>query len=295
MVSESVPAQALSNPFKRLSLKPDGRGVALFVGVPLVLAAITATTSGYSDRFGLGGAFFYVALLSIIPWWIGELTTRLAWFSLSRFQPPLWVLCLIGIALACIFVGPLVPLVTALFVEHWPLPEQGQAAPIRQENGLMANALQIGRAAFFWVTANYIFDRLLDYPRFRYGPKPSQTPLPIRKAEQTTESTPELLKRLTRFNALSDIIIVNAEEHYVRVIGADAQELVAYKFGSAISDLSGQDGFQVHRSHWVRKAAVIGEEAEGNRLFLRIKTGHRIPVSGRYRALVDQVIRSNQT
>lgn len=275
-------SQTLGRDLRLPSFKIDPRGVAFFLLVPLALAAITATTTGYSRTLGLGGAFLYVALLSVIPWWIGEGTTRAAWYCLRRFRPPLWLVCKVGILIACIFVGPYASFVSSVFASHWP----GSGLATESQGAFADAVIQILRATFFWVAANYAFDRLLDYPRFRYvdevTPQSKTTPYP-----ETTSSG--LLGRLTKIGSLSEIRVVKAEEHYVRVTSDKGEELASYKFGAAVKDLEEQDGFQVHRSYWVRRSAVVGTKTVGSRLQLELWDGSSIPVSGPYQALVRQV------
>ncbi|MEM6496599.1 MAG: hypothetical protein AAF709_07725, partial [Pseudomonadota bacterium] len=119
--------------------------------------------------------------------------------------------------------------------------------------------VHIIRAIVLWTAANYFFDRLLDYPRFRNQdqqaiadvPRLEQTGPPIELASEDTRSAEcancGLLQRLKRINSLADITVVKAEEHYVRVYSERDQELIAYRFGKAIKDLNSEDGFQVHR------------------------------------------------
>lgn len=267
----------------------DPRGLAFFVLLPLALAAVTATTTGYSRTLGLGGSLLYVGLLSIIPWWIGEGTTRAAWFSLRRFRPPLWLLCVVGILLACLFVGPYASFVTSAFVSYWPGIDPAQGLSGNIPISVSDTATQVVRAVFFWVTANYVFDRLLDYPRFRYDEKTAVDLARVANAQCSEEGVVELLRRATKFTDVSEVLVVKAEEHYVRLFGNEREELIAYRFGKALKDLQPVEGFQVHRSYWVRGDAVLGWRANEAKLNLEIMNGKTVPVSGPYQALVRQM------
>ena len=148
--------------------------------------------------------------------------------------------------------------------------------------------MPLARAIVLWTAANYVFDRLLNYPRFRY-------PIGMANESQRSADRPEmdgcgLLKRLNRINSLSEILFVKAEEHYVQVHSEHDRELVAYRFGAALDDLKGEDGFQVHRSYWVRRSSVVGKNDNGSRLTIDIKNGTTVPVSRPYHALVRQVL-----
>lgn len=250
------------------------KGLSFFVLVPLVLAALSATTAGYTRTFGFGGAFLYVSVLSIIPWWIGEGTTKAAWFCLRRFRPPLWLLCLIGVLLAAAFVGPFVSLVNSIFEAQIPPRDGTSNYWDGAGNPIGEGLVQLTRAAFFWIAANYIFDRWLNYPRFRYA---------------SSETENGLLQKLTKITCLNEIVVVEAEEHYVRVRSRTDDELVAYKFGQALADLASEDGYQVHRSYWVRRSEVDQVRQDEMRLKLELRDGSMIPVSQAHHALVRQL------
>lgn len=280
----------------------DLRGVTFFVLVPLALAFMTATATGYSRHMGYGGAILYVSLLSLIPWWTGEGTTRVVWRLTRHHNPPLWHTCSLGVLLACIFVGPYVSFVTHIFASYWP---SSGLAPTTVSgagtHGAAESIVHIIRAIVLWTSANYVFDRLLDYPRFRNEDRKAVADAHrLEQPRPLIELAPEniggaqrtvcgLLQRLERINSLADITVVKAEEHYVRVYSERDEELIAYRFGKAINDLEAEEGFQVHRSHWVRKSAVVSKHQSGSQLALEMQDGSKIPVSRPYHALVRQV------
>ena len=255
------------------------RAIAFFLVVPLALAVMSATTGGYMREMGLAATLAYLSLLSLIPWWIGEGTTRLVWWCTRRHQPPLWLLCTAGALLAGVVVGPYVAVVTALFAAHWPGAEQ--LANRNPTDPLIQNLVPMIRAVVFWTAANYLFDRLLDYPRFRY--------------EDATErriagALTGLQARLNKVGSVAEILVVKAEEHYISVQSKDARELIAYRFGRAVADLSDEDGFQVHRSYWVRRTGIHRVEDSDSRITLEMQDGTTVSVSRRYHALVRQVV-----
>lgn len=52
------------------------------------------------------------------------------------------------------------------------------------------------------------------------------------------------------------LLMIQAEEHYIRITSKDNVELVRFRFSDAISQLPDTTGIQVHRSHWLSFAAV---------------------------------------
>lgn len=284
--------QTLNGVLRPPSLKFDPRGIIFFIVLPLALAAMTVTTTGYSDRLGYAGAFLFVGLLSVIPWWIGEGSTRATWFALRRYRPPLWLLCTLGILLSCVFVGPYVSFITAMFPDpaSGAAPAQGQTTS--GQSVLVESLIQIARAMFFWIGANYLFDRFLNYPRFRYAEEKSAA-TSIGTRSSPNDPANALLLKLTKFNDLTSVLIVKAEEHYVRVFGEDDEEMISHRFGAALKDLETEDGFQVHRSYWVRREAVRRWVEDGSKLSLEMSNRVLVPVSGPYQAVVRQLFKGS--
>jgi hypothetical protein len=93
----------------------------------------------------------------------------LAKLALARWRPPLWILTVTGASLATIEVHPYVGWVGSWFYPFWT---DGAASPVppgmARDDRVAEMLMQIGRAILFWTAANYLFDRYLGLPRFRY-------------------------------------------------------------------------------------------------------------------------------
>lgn len=87
-----------------------------------------------------------------------------------------------------------------------------------------------------------------------------------------------------------DILWIEAQEHYVRITTAEESRLVLARFSDVVRELPGSEGMQVHRSHWIRKAAVTAQEREGQNLLLSLTNGSRVPVSRSYKQQVLQAL-----
>lgn len=92
---------------------------------------------------------------------------------------------------------------------------------------------------------------------------------------------PRFLSRMTRFpgTTLEQLLAVEAEDHYVKVHTTAGSELVYYRFADALEDLRTHDGLQVHRSFWVRRAAVERVDTHGRQWEVVLPRGLRVPVS----------------
>ena len=69
------------------------------------------------------------------------------------------------------------------------------------------------------------------------------------------------------------------QDHYIEVHTSRGMEMVLLRFRDALREVEGVDGMQVHRSHWVARAAVDAVERSGGRVTLRLVNGTRVPVS----------------
>ena len=76
-----------------------------------------------------------------------------------------------------------------------------------------------------------------------------------------------------------NLLHLHMQDHYVEVHTDEGSDLLLLRFRDAIRELDGLDGAQVHRSHWVARAAVAGVERRNGRIALRLVNGNRVPVS----------------
>ena len=76
-----------------------------------------------------------------------------------------------------------------------------------------------------------------------------------------------------------NLLHLHMQDHYVEVHTNEGSDLLLLRFRDALRELDGLDGAQVHRSHWVARAAVAGVERRSGRIALRLVNGNRVPVS----------------
>lgn len=75
------------------------------------------------------------------------------------------------------------------------------------------------------------------------------------------------------------ILALSAEDHYVRVIAEGRSALVLMTLAEAAALMPEGSGGQVHRSWWVARAAVTGQQRSGRDLHLTLLGGISAPVS----------------
>ena len=120
--------------------------------------------------------------------------------------------------------------------------------------------------------------------------QPSTAPItdtPEETKPDTHEALPDFLQR-AGIEAISEVMALEADEHYVRVHHAGGSSMVLHRFGSAIECLPETAGLRVHRSWWVADAAVASASRGGRRWQLSLTTGHKVNISDTYLDAVRQ-------
>lgn len=102
---------------------------------------------------------------------------------------------------------------------------------------------------------------------------------PVEKVHDKELST--LLKRLPP-EKRGDLIALQAQDHYVRVITSKGETLLLLRFADAMEEAKPIEGIQTHRSFWVAKSAIKKIKPNGERGILVTKTGSEFPVSRNY-------------
>lgn len=104
---------------------------------------------------------------------------------------------------------------------------------------------------------------------------------------QKSAASPRLFRRLAP-DQRGDLLHLSVNDHYVVVLTSQARTQLLMRFSDAIAELDGLDGMQVHRSHWVARAAVRGGTRRNGKLFLVLSDGSEVPVSRGYQKSVTQ-------
>ena len=87
----------------------------------------------------------------------------------------------------------------------------------------------------------------------------------------------------------SEIEVLEAQENYVKVHAGDRSKVVLYRFKDAVAEMGDVVGLQVHRSFWVRKAAIRTFKKQGGRGEITTASGLVVPVSRSFLKLVERL------
>lgn len=285
--------------------------------VPAALAAFVAAQN--PAPYGRDGEFWRVwAMFSVnigVPWVI---TAGVTWL-LDRLTPlgrgPLIALLACG-ALAALLINRAALSTLVPIVEPWiigPLAAERPLVVVPAVPPDFSSLVDTFRVNFIWIVIwvglVFVLDRGFGIRLFQLGRASgfvaaaevgvSQpiNPHPVRAAEglapprhlpkpsdigdfESIGSPSLFLERCrTVGKRLEDVILVKAEDHYLRVYGREAHELVLFRMSDAMRELASVEGAQVHRSYWVARKAVRGFVLDNGQYELALLGGMRVPVS----------------
>lgn len=76
-----------------------------------------------------------------------------------------------------------------------------------------------------------------------------------------------------------DIISVQSQDHYLRVVTTKGSNMILMRLSDAIIELEGTKGIQTHRSWWVATKHITKKRKEGGKVTLVLSDGQIVPVS----------------
>ena len=291
MRSEALQYRPVSQPSKPW-LQRTWRTWAFYLGVPLLFSIYAAANNWHLiDRLGAPEAFLFYAAHALVPWLITGGLTYLTMQALRRWQPRPSIIMLIGSILACLVTIPYTRWLSS------GSPFFGVVQPTSTLDDAWRIAVYLTRATMVWLAVNFVFDRFLGYPRYRYTmavseghTPPSSAPDPVANGNGPTAVHPVFMQRMTKSVTLEGLIAIKAEQHYIQVITDNGSELVLYRLSDAVREMPLDYGVQVHRSWWVSRAAVTAVQASGKRVTIVLRNRLEVPVSAPYQALAKTVV-----
>lgn len=84
-----------------------------------------------------------------------------------------------------------------------------------------------------------------------------------------------------------DLLRVSADDHYLYVVTGHGEGRVLMRFRDALEELAELEGYQIHRSHWVARKALLRVRRDGRRHLADLTDGKTLPVSN---SNLDQLI-----
>lgn len=276
------------------------RLLAFYVGVPIIVALYAGLNNWQLIEIaGYGPALTFYTAHAILPWWTTCALTSLTMLTLVRWKPNPYIVMLVGSLAAAVVTLPYTNWLTAAWDARWPSDQlQQQIAPLFSAEFWRFAA----SATVMWLVVNFIFDRFLGLPRYRYviprgydfhDPTPADADVPVLAGESSSSDKPGFMQRMPVDLGLDDILAIKAEQHYIRVFTANRDYMLLHRFSDAVHELGKDIGLQVHRSYWVNKKAIASIKPRAKKFQIKLVTGAEIPVSTPHHAMVKELARSN--
>jgi hypothetical protein len=135
----------------------------------------------------------------------------------------------------------------------------------------------------YWIVVSLAFARSFGVPSYLGGAPnaPAETADPPAVAEPPVSSVgqPTGFRALVPLHLGQELVALQAEDHYVRVVTDKGNALIRYRFSDALDEVRNVEGVQVHRSHWVAIRAISRVRSEGKGHTLCLHNGSEVPVS----------------
>lgn len=264
----------------------------LHLAIPFVIALVfgwNRTFIGPETSLIISWTFWCGFVLMI---WIGAaLGSELVYRLLAPWRPPLWLITVLGpVVAAVLMLGIYAPMVEfGRSLGGGGLMSTTRVAPALSLSFAIQFLRDILPGTVLWVGVNYLFDRMVGMPRYRYPERPAAAPAP----PPPEPLSPPILRRLP--GALQgDLLFLQAEDHYVRVATTAGQALVHSRFTDAIAAAHPVEGVQVHRSFWVACTAIAELQKTGGAYSARLTDGTVLPVSRTYLTNIRAQTRSSR-
>ena len=265
---------------------------ALFLVVPLLIAVFGAANNWQLQQtVGTWDALAFYTAHALVPWWLSALMTWFCYRLLRPWRPPMLVIVILGGICGAIAAYPYANWLTSQFeAGRQGADTLSQVVPFASVQFLG----HLGRAVVSWAGINWLFDRFLGLPRYRYDERTaasrSEALTPPEPQGEPVTPTPGFLRRIDDRVCAKDVLALKAEQHYVSVVTASNSFLVLYRFGDAVEEMAGEPGLQVHRSYWVNTDHIERAHAHSKRFTLTLTNGDVVPVSVPYQGMVREVL-----
>jgi len=296
--TKAAEQQQIDERWQRPARPLGWRSVGYYLGVPLAVALYAGLNNWEMQRsVGTVASIIFYLAHAMLPWWITCGCTSFFKKLLQAIKPPWIILLLLGHTLGCLLVLPYSNWLVGIYEANW------SALDFSADSAAVFSApfwIYWLRAGVIWVIINFVFDRFVGLPLYRYtiprGYDSDATAVAQSNQESDgwNERPPGFIERLPAELAPAEVLAIKAEQHYIRVFSPTKEYMVLYRFSDAIRELDETLGKQVHRSYWINTNAIESVHAKAKDFSLRISSGADIPVSTPYQGLIRELARTRR-
>lgn len=244
----------------------------------IVLAAIVVLFTaigpfGTGDHMGVLPRFGFWLVNIFVSTWVAIVIVVFAELYLDRLIEAPFPRMFVGSLLSC----PVIGFTTMLIVYSWRGPEPSWHTYL--ENTAQAFPISMVFTLIFWASMRHERQIKLATEAGTFG-----VTLPLAEAQAAQPAVnpapepPPMLTRLKPENR-GPILRLSAEDHYTLTVTSRGRELILIRFSDALSELGDTVGTQIHRSHWIARAAFETLVTKEGKLLARLKDGTELPVS----------------
>jgi hypothetical protein len=254
-----------------------------YVGVPALTALLFGLNqTGMARLLPKALALPYWLGLTIPLWALLDVSSRAAAAATKRYQFKPWLVLLIGALVSMALFSPYVIAYVELFSRLLPAGTNYTVnTPFPEAFLDLRRFIGFSGVPIYWIVVSLIFAKSFGYPDYLL---PEQTAGARIETSAPAEASGQAMER-SGFRALIpyhlglDVMALQAEDHYVRVVTDKGNVLLRYRFSDALQQVRGLAGVQVHRSHWVATSAIERVESNGKCYNLHLRNGSIVPVS----------------
>jgi hypothetical protein len=254
-----------------------------YVGVPALTALLFGLNqTGMARLLPKAFALPYWLGITIPLWALLDVCSRATAVATKRYQLKPWLVLLIGALFSMALFSPYVIAYVELFSRLLPAGTNYTVnTPFPEAFLDLRRFVGFSGVPIYWIVVSLIFAKSFSYPDYLL---PEQKTEAREEASAPAEESVPAAER-TGFRALIpyhlglDVMALQAEDHYVRVVTDKGNVLLRYRFSDALQQMRGLAGVQVHRSHWVAISGIERVESNGKCYNLHLRNGAVVPVS----------------
>ncbi|MEQ8736658.1 MAG: LytTR family DNA-binding domain-containing protein [Rhodospirillaceae bacterium] len=269
------------------------------LAVPVVLGLISGINESGSARMVSKEAYIMRYIFrGLLSWWTTILATYVVAVALRPWKPHFLLVLVFG-PLINIFVNAPLSLIWQPLFEPY-LAEGSQFFPLwpwrfGDPVYLKESLLALLTNEIVWVSFNVIFWRAFSVRLYGFTPPSPRQSTPAERPENETAlnlpvvaASSPFMDRLPK-DIGTNIIVLEAQEHYTKVQTNLGTAMVLYRFGDAVKEMARHSGMQVHRSFWVNTSAIESVDKTGRTYELTMTGGGKVPVSRSYKVKIDEM------
>lgn len=269
------------------------------LAIPIILGLISGINESGTARMVSKEAYMArYTVRGLLSWWT-TIAITFGLVAVLRPWKPSFLVILVLAPLVSIFLnGPLSLIWQPLFEPY--LAEGSEFYPLwpwryGDPEYLREGAFALLTNEIVWVSFNIVFQRSFHVSLYGFPPPRPKASRLIQTKDTEAEKGGPTNTAWTAFtdripkDVGTDIVALEAQEHYTKVYTRIGAALVLHRFGDAVKAMTPTSGLQVHRSYWIAKDAIAAVDRSGRTYEITLDTGLKVPVSRSYKIKVDDL------